>query len=138
METLLNILWIIAALYVLMLLSLWIYGRKHPKSLGMVEGMMLPLQLLRLLKGLTMDASLPRSARWLLFGLYGYLLLPVDIVPDFIPVVGQADDVLVAALVLRSVVRKAGPEVITRHWKGSEAGLSLVLKLTGGRRLKVA
>ena len=53
------------------------------------------------------------------------------LVPDVIPVVGYADDVVVVALVLRSVVRRAGPEAIERHWPGTDAGLAAVLRLAG-------
>ena len=54
-----------------------------------------------------------------------------DIVPDFIPVVGYADDVIVVALVLRSVVRRAGREKIERHWRGTPDGLVLLRLLAG-------
>ena len=59
----------------------------------------------------------------------GYLLLPFDLVPDFVPVLGFADDAVVVALVLRAVVRRAGPEAIERHWPGSEPGLAAVRRL---------
>ena len=52
-----------------------------------------------------------------------YLALPIDLMPDFIPVLGYADDVVITALVLRSVVRRAGPDAVIRHWPGTDAGL---------------
>ena len=55
--------------------------------------------------------------------LFAYLAVPIDLVPDFIPVVGYGDDVVVVALVLRSVTRAAAPEAPTRHWPGSADGL---------------
>jgi uncharacterized membrane protein YkvA (DUF1232 family) len=63
---------------------------------------------------------------WLLLG---YLLSPVDLVPDVIPVLGYADDVVVVAWALRSVVRRAGDEALVRHWPGSPDGLALVRRL---------
>jgi uncharacterized membrane protein YkvA (DUF1232 family) len=66
--------------------------------------------------------------------LIAYLLMPIDLVPDFIPVLGYADDAVVVALALRSVVRAAGPEALDRHWSGSEAGLAAVRRLAGGPR----
>ena len=45
--------------------------------------------------------------------------MPVDLVPDFVPVLGYADDAIITALVLRSVVRRTGPEALTRHWPGT-------------------
>jgi uncharacterized membrane protein YkvA (DUF1232 family) len=49
---------------------------------------------------------------WLLLA---YLALPIDLVPDFIPMLGYADDAIVVAIVLRSVVRRAGADALTRH-----------------------
>jgi SAM-dependent methyltransferase len=57
----------------------------------------------------------------------------IDLVPDFIPVAGYADDVLVVAWVLRSVVRAAGAEAIDRHWPGTPQGLGVVRRLAGVR-----
>jgi uncharacterized membrane protein YkvA (DUF1232 family) len=69
--------------------------------------------------------------RWRLWLLLGYLAMPIDLVPDFIPVLGYADDAIVIALVLRSVVRHAGAEALERHWPGTPEGLSAVLRLAG-------
>lgn len=76
-------------------------------------------------------ATSPPGVRWRLWLLLGYLLLPIDLVPDFLPVIGYADDVVVLALVLRSVVRRAGPQALERHWPGTPAGLALVRRLAG-------
>jgi len=83
----------------------------------------------RLVRRLAGDASLPRSLRWRLGLLLAYLALPFDLVPDFIPVAGYADDVLLVAWVLRSVVRAAGPEALDRHWPGTPQGLDVVRRL---------
>jgi uncharacterized membrane protein YkvA (DUF1232 family) len=66
-----------------------------------------------------------------LLALAGYLALPFDLVPDFIPVAGQLDDALVAALVLRRLVRSAGPGVVREHWPGPPRSLDLVLRVAG-------
>lgn len=67
----------------------------------------------------------------LLWLLVAYLALPIDLVPDFIPVLGYADDAIVVALVLRSVVRGAGPQALERHWPGTQDGLAAVRRLAG-------
>ncbi len=60
----------------------------------------------RLVRRLAADRSLPRGVRVRLWVLLGYLVSPVDLVPDFIPLVGYADDAIIVALVLRSVIRR--------------------------------
>ena len=87
--------------------------------------------LVGLVRRLAGDASLPRSTRVTLALLAGYLVFPIDVVPDFIPVLGYADDAIVVALALRRVVRAAGPEAIERHWRGSDAGMAVVRRLAG-------
>jgi uncharacterized membrane protein YkvA (DUF1232 family) len=64
----------------------------------------------------------------LLVGLLGYLALPFDLVPDFIPIAGQLDDVIVVALVLRSFVRADGGVLVHEHWPGPEQTLGFVLR----------
>lgn len=85
----------------------------------------------RLVRRLARDRDLPRSVRRTLWLLGGYLVLPFDVVPDFIPVLGYADDVIVAAIALRRVVRVAGADAVERHWTGSPAGLAVVRRLAG-------
>lgn len=68
-----------------------------------------------------------RLRLWLLLA---YLAMPIDLIPDFIPVLGYADDAILVAFVLRSVIRRAGPEAVARHWPGSEEGLRAVRRLT--------
>ena len=75
------------------------------------------------------DRSLARRLRLTLLCAAAYLASPIDLVPDFIPVAGQLDDVLVAAAALRQVLRHAGPEAVRRHWPGPERSLALVLRL---------
>jgi uncharacterized membrane protein YkvA (DUF1232 family) len=60
--------------------------------------------LLRLLRRLAADRTVPAGVRAALLLLLAYLLLPIDLVPDFLPVIGYADDVLLVALVLRLTV----------------------------------
>jgi uncharacterized membrane protein YkvA (DUF1232 family) len=60
-----------------------------------------------------------------------YLLLPIDLIPDFIPVIGYADDAIIVAIALRSVTRVAGAEALERHWPGTPEGLVAVKRLAG-------
>jgi uncharacterized membrane protein YkvA (DUF1232 family) len=77
------------------------------------------------------DRAVPRRRRLALVALAGYLASPIDLVPDFIPVAGQADDALLVALALRWLVRGAGPALVERHWPGPQESLGLLLRLAG-------
>lgn len=80
------------------------------------------------------DERVPRRSKLLLVALIAYLAMPLDLIPDFIPVVGQLDDAIVVALVLRSVLRAGGPDLVREHWPGPPASLHAVLRLGYGRR----
>ena len=86
---------------------------------------------LLLVRGLLTDSRVRRTDKLFLGGLLVYLALPFDLVPDFIPVAGQLDDVLVVGWVLRRLVRRAGAEVVRQYWRGPEQSLGLILRLAG-------
>jgi uncharacterized membrane protein YkvA (DUF1232 family) len=87
--------------------------------------------LLLLFKDLVRDERVPRSAKlWLGFAAV-WLASPIDLIPEFIPVLGPLDDAVVAAAVLRHLVRKAGNEVVYEHWRGEPSTISRVLRLFG-------
>jgi uncharacterized membrane protein YkvA (DUF1232 family) len=86
-----------------------------------------------LFKRLLRDPRVPRRAKVTLALVIPYLVLPFDLIPDFIPVLGQLDDALLVAVVFRRVARSAGPEVIEELWPGSERGLQMVLALAGAQ-----
>ena len=107
----------------------YVAARRSGDPARLRDGVRLLPDVLRLVRRLASDTSLPRGARWQLGLLLAYLALPIDLVPDFIPVVGYADDVLLVAWVLRSVVRAAGPDALERHWPGTPQGLDVVRRL---------
>ena len=86
-----------------------------------------------LMRRLLGDPRVPRRHKLLLGVLVGYLALPLDLVPDFIPVAGQVDDALVVILGLRVVLRGSGTELLREHWRGPESSLGLVLRFAGAR-----
>lgn len=103
----------------------------RPKGSLLGESVRLLPDLLRLVSRLARDRGVPRTARLSLWLLLGYLALPIDVVPDFVPVLGYADDAVAVALVLRYVIRRAGPEPVHRHWPGTPEGLAAVHRLAG-------
>jgi uncharacterized membrane protein YkvA (DUF1232 family) len=86
-----------------------------------------------LFQALVRDPHVPTSRKLLLVVLIAHLAVPFDIVPDFIPVVGQLDDAIVVGLVLRALVRTGGPELVREHWRGPQRSLDVILRLAWGR-----
>ena len=84
-----------------------------------------------LLKDCALDARVPRRDKWVLGAVAAYLLSPVDLVPDVIPVLGQMDDLGLVIWALRRLLQGAGPDLIADLWRGTDDGLTLVLSATG-------
>lgn len=113
-------------LWLLLLLLVW-----RSRALAPREALRLLPDLVRLVRRLAADRTLAPGVRLRLWLLLAYLLSPIDLVPDVVPLLGHADDVVIVAWTLRSVVRRAGPEALTRHWPGEPRGLALVRRLAG-------
>jgi uncharacterized membrane protein YkvA (DUF1232 family) len=118
---------IAVAVWVAAVLALVAFGRVRAAR----ELVTLVPNLLLLFKDLVRDDRVPRSAKlWLGFGAV-WLASPIDLIPEFIPVLGPLDDAVVAAAVLRHLVRRAGNEVVYEHWRGEPATIARVLRLFG-------
>lgn len=103
----------------------------RPKGPLLKEALRILPDLLRLLRRLAADRDLPRGVRILLGVLMAYLAIPFDLIPDFIPALGYADDAIIVAAVLRSVVRRAGLDAVRRHWPGTADGFTVLCRLCG-------
>ena len=116
----------VVVLWVVLLIGLaWL----RPQGSTLRDAARIVPDTVRLVHRLAGDPSLGRGVRLRLFVLLAYLALPIDLVPDLIPVVGYADDVIVIGVVLRSVIRHAGAEVVRRHWPGSPEGFTVLTRL---------
>ena len=111
------------------LVVLWWGARRHGDPAALRGAVRLVPDVVRLLRRLAADDGLPRGVRLRLVVLLGYLALPFDLVPDVVPVVGYAADVLLVVWGLRSVVARAGPEAVERHWPGTPEGLLTLKRL---------
>lgn len=114
-----------------LVLLLWLEQRKHPGRTSLMDLLRLAPDVVRLLKRLASDKTVPIGVRIWLGVLLVYLISPIDLIPDFIPVLGYADDALVVAIALRFATRRAGSDAITKHWPGTPVGLAAVLRLAG-------
>jgi uncharacterized membrane protein YkvA (DUF1232 family) len=122
----------LVALYVILLGLLW-RARRHGSTAGLTDAARLIPDIARLLRRLAADPALPRGVRIKLALLALYLISPIDLVPDFIPVLGYADDAVLVAVAVRSAIRSAGPAAIEKHWPGTPDGLRLILRVAGHR-----
>jgi uncharacterized membrane protein YkvA (DUF1232 family) len=117
--------WLLLALaagYAALVITLCVIGRRAPaRNLARF----IP-DCIVLVRRLARDPRVPRRWRWVLAGLLVYLLVPFDLVPDFVPIAGQLDDALLVILALRGVLRAAGPVVVGEHWLGSQGVLAIL------------
>jgi uncharacterized membrane protein YkvA (DUF1232 family) len=98
----------------------------RPRGVPLREAIRVVPDVVRLIRDLIADRSSPRAVRIALIGLLAWLLSPIDLVPEFIPVLGPVDDVVVAVLVLRFVQRRIGADQLRRRWRGTEDGWMLL------------
>jgi len=103
----------------------------QPRGGLLREAMRLLPDVLRLIRRLAADRCLPRGVRMRLGLLLAYLALPFDLIPDFVPVLGYADDAIIVTAMLRSVVRRAGIGTVRQHWPGTDDGFNALCRLTG-------
>lgn len=89
--------------------------------------------LVLLFKGLLQDPRVSRRNKaWLWFAV-AWLVSPIDLIPEFIPFLGPLDDAVVAALVLRHVLRTTDRSVLTLHWRGDPATLDVITQSRSDR-----
>jgi uncharacterized membrane protein YkvA (DUF1232 family) len=113
------------ALYAAAVGALVVAGRRSDAA-ALVRFVPDCLVLVRRLLG---DRRVPRRVRLALGAVLAYLLSPIDLVPDFVPVAGQLDDALLLALALRLLLRASGPEIVRERWPGPARSLEVVLRL---------
>ena len=118
----------VVVVWAIAILLIWLLAPKESRLLDVVR--LLP-DVLRLAAGLAADPATPRSCRIALAGLAVWIASPIDLIPEFVPVVGPLDDIVVAAIVLRWVGRRVDDDVLRAKWPGSAEGFSLVLRLLG-------
>ena len=109
--------------YAIAVLALVLAGRRVAAR----ELALLLPNLVLLFHGLLRDPRVPKRSKALLLVAIGWIASPIDLIPEFIPVLGPLDDAVVAALVLRRLARSAGPNVVQEHWRGDPATMARLL-----------
>ncbi len=112
--------------WVVVIAFLWL--NRPTRELAAPAARLLP-DLARLVKSLLSDPATPRSVKLALAGLLVWIASPIDLVPEFIPVLGPLDDLVVTCLVLRWAGRRMGPAWVREHWQGTSEGLALLERL---------
>ena len=118
----------IVAAWVLLIALLWLL---RPRDVSLRDLIGVVPDVLRLVRDLIADRSTPIGVRVALVVLLVWLISPIDLIPEFIPVLGPLDDVVVAVLVLRFVRRRLGEEQLRRRWRGSADGFALLTGVMG-------
>ena len=117
------------AAWLALIALLWLL---RPRDVRLGELVRVVPDVVRLARGLLADRSVPVSVKAALLGLLAWLINPIDVIPEFIPVLGPLDDVVVAILVLRFVRRRIGADELARRWPGTTAGYTLLSRVVGG------
>ncbi len=130
-QILLGVLGGILLLWLVLVGFLLVASRGQTDRTSLRDALRLVPDVIRLLRRLVADPAVPRGTRIWLVALLVYLLMPLDLVPDFIPVLGYADDAIVVAIALRYATRHAGADALERHWPGTPQGLRALRSMAG-------
>ncbi len=120
--------------WAVLVILLWVF---RPRDVALGELVRIVPDVIRLVRNLIGDRSVPFGARAGLVGLLAWLLNPIDLIPEFIPVLGPLDDAVVAVLVLRYVRRRIGDEELRARWPGTPDGFELLRGVLGRSRSTV-
>jgi uncharacterized membrane protein YkvA (DUF1232 family) len=123
---------IVVGILVLWAVLLALFWLLRPKGVSARELIGVVPDLVRMLRDIVRDPTTPLDVRLVLVGLLAWIISPIDLIPEFIPVLGPLDDVVVTIVVLRYVRRRLGSDELRRRWRGSDDGYRVLQALTGG------
>ena len=118
----------LVAVWILLLVVFWVL---RPRGATVRDIVALIPDLLRLLRSLIGDGSVPADVQVVLIGLLAWIVSPIDLIPEFIPGLGPLDDVIVAIVALRYVRRRVGIDELRRRWSGTEDAFGLLVRVIG-------
>jgi uncharacterized membrane protein YkvA (DUF1232 family) len=115
-------------LWLALLVVFWVF---RPRGMRARELAAIVPDIVRLLRSLIAGNDVPLDVRLVCVGLVAWIVSPIDLIPEFIPVLGPLDDVVVAVVAMRFVRRRLGSAELGRRWTGTEAGFALLSRLIG-------
>jgi len=115
-------------LWAALLVLFWVL---RPKGVAARELIRVVPDLVRMLRSLVADPGSPLDVRLVLVGLLAWIVSPIDLIPEFIPVLGPLDDVVVAIVALRYVRRRIGVNEMRARWPGTDDGFALLGRVAG-------
>jgi len=118
----------LVAAWAALVVLLWIV---KPRDVRLGELVRIVPDVLRLVRNLIADRTVGWGVRIALVILLVWVVSPIDLIPEFIPVLGPLDDVIVTVLILRYVVRRLGSEALRERWAGSEDGFRVLIGILG-------
>jgi uncharacterized membrane protein YkvA (DUF1232 family) len=125
---------VMVGLVVLWLALLILFFLLRPKDVPVREVVAVVPDVLRLLRSLVRDGSVPTDVRVVVIGLVAWIVSPIDLIPEFIPVLGPLDDIVVAVVAMRYVRRRVGIADLEARWAGSPDGFALLIRVIGASR----
>lgn len=131
LRPLLGVLAGLIALWAALLLLFWIL---RPRGVPVAEIVKVVPDVLRLLRALLADPAVPFDVKAVLIGLLAWIVSPIDLIPEFIPLLGPLDDVLVAVVAMRFVRRRLGAGALRARWPGTPDGFRVLLRVMGDDR----
>ncbi len=118
----------LVVLWAALLLLFWLL---RPRGVPTRDILRVVPDVVRLLRALLTDRTVPLDVRVVLVGLLAWILSPIDLIPEFIPVLGPLDDILVAVVAMRYARRRLGVATLRDRWRGTDDGFTLLLRVIG-------
>lgn len=118
----------LALAWILLIVLLWVL---RPRNVQLADLVRVVPDIVRLCRDLLGDRKVPVGVRVAIGGLLVWMVSPIDLIPEFIPILGPLDDIVVAVLVLRYVRRRLGPENLRARWPGTPEGFALIRSVMG-------
>jgi uncharacterized membrane protein YkvA (DUF1232 family) len=122
---------LVVGLLVLWVALLIVFFLLRPKDVPLRELLTVVPDVLRLLRSLVRDPTVPTDVRVAVIGLIAWILSPIDLIPEFIPILGPLDDVVVSIVAMRYVRRRVGVADLEARWQGTPDGFALLIRVIG-------